>query len=129
MIDFTTHLSRDNWAIRYGYFGSDYIPSRTNLCKLFWRCVFRTTIYGVVLALLGHLLIYIYVWTDEFVQLLIVLSIILVITAFLIGLWEGGIKGWRYLCDDLIDDKPAFNPIKEYARAVKSKVCPLIIIE
>ena len=129
MIDFTTHLSHKNWAIRYGYFGSDYIPSRTNLCKLFWRCVFRTAIYGVLLELLGDIAVWIYVWTDEFVEIVILISVAVGTVLFCIWLYEGSKKGWRYLRGDLIDENPAFNLLKEYALAVKSKVCPLIIIE
>ena len=126
---FTAHLPANNWCIRFAYFGSDYIPPRTNLCKLFWRCVFRTAVFAVLLALLGHALVWIYVWTNEFLGGLIIIVCLLLLATILYCSSIGIHRAWRYLRDDLIDDRPAFNPVKEYARAVKSKVCPMIVIE
>ena len=126
---FTAHLPANNWCIRFAYFGSDYIPPQTNLCKLFWRCVFRTSVFATLVALLGHALVWIYVWTNEFLGGLIIIVCILLLATMIYYSGIGIKRGWGYLRDDLIDDRPAFNPVKEYARAVKSKVCPIIVIE
>jgi hypothetical protein len=52
-------LSRRNLILRFAYFGDFWVPDKTDLCRVFWRCVVRLLVLGIVAAvvtLLGVIL-------------------------------------------------------------------------
>ena len=101
----TMELLKNNWAIRLGYFGSDRIPVQTNICSLFWRCIFRVVGGASILAVLGHFIMYFYVFPMVLLFILVIIS--LVVCVFFLG------AGYE-IAHDKIMESQSFSPILYY---------------
>lgn len=117
-------IKRNSKLIRWAYLFNDDVPCYTSLCPLFWRVVlvtpFKVVIFlAIIGAVVGGFCILIKTsvvrWDITFPVLGGILFIVYVIHT------------WKLSHSEDEEEKPSL--IKEYAKSVKNKVCPIVEIQ
>lgn len=122
-------LSKHSRIVKWAFlFSGSHKPSRTSLCAIFWRCVFLTpftvlsigTFVGFILAQF---------WLKPLQAFGVVATI-----AALIGFGYGcaviddRIKARRAERLERLSTVRKISPLREGARAIKSRICPIVEI-
>jgi hypothetical protein len=106
-------LSRRNLILRFAYLGDYWVPEKTDLCRVFWRCVARLLALGIVAALVTLLVVILF--TQPAVLL------ILAITAGVMVIAVGGVG--------LIGVGVRSISKADIVATIKRNYCPVIEVE
>jgi len=114
-------LTKGSLLFQWAYFltSTNDIPFETNLCKLFWRCVLLTPFkFALVLGVASILpvLAFAHQW---FALLVIAATVVVMLAVVLVGV----------NIEHALKNTGRGTLLKEYVKAKKDKVCPLIRIE